>query len=411
MQQWRPDYSNASVIARALPLPRQTQQETPGQPRFDDQDGRVTMEISAPLQALLGLDSSTVALGAAGDSGLQAVRAPRDAAVSQADLTPEQHALLKLPFDTLIKRYAELARDDRPDAAEASDRLMTAMLTALRSDPARSADLTRLQNAYHPLQRFFAAQREAIQEAAAQIPQLRHLIRGIAYNRLDTVIKAALQLPPPTDAKDVGAGDRAQALVKWGDKASTLLRLAQERQAIQAVQTGLKDARAFLMHQARDRIVGGAARPVRDDVSALVSGNVVITAPDEAALRAVLVHMPVGSLVMNAAKNFGYFLKRKPETYYATYPPRGWRQTIHEIHWRPDPTQPDKQTLALLSLHGTPPVPSYSLDEGVTWKPTGAVHAPALTQKLANLWANYMTSRQATYVQQYHEGTKGIGGK
>ncbi|WPB57827.1 hypothetical protein [Xylophilus sp. GOD-11R] len=406
MQPWQPNPSRgepprAILPADTRPPPAQGEVRFP----FVERDGGVFFDVGQDLQALLGLSTPTIEISPPAG----ALRGRRDTAFDH-NIPPEDRAFLAEPVDHLFDRFVAAASTEEPSTEPPSRDLMNRMLHALDFAD-RPAERRLLRFQYHLMDRHIHDLQFAIDVALEREPNLRDDIRAVAFRNLDRAVALIRAMPLPPDPDDVGLdAARERPLGELVPEARELALMAHERNAATALATGVADARRFFARQAPRVLVGGRTPTIAHDVRDLVDGHVVIRARDEDQLRALLRHVPPGTLTERPLA-LGYFIVPRGPTFDVRYPARGWRRTIHEVSWARNPDNAADRVTVMVATAGEPPRHSYSLDQGLTWRPTGAPNVPALGAELANLWAGYLAERQDRYGQDAREAIGGHGGR
>ena len=159
----------------------------------------------------------------------------------------------------------------------------------------------------------------------------------------------------------------------------------------------------FFRHHASGSVLG-IAKEHRDELARLSRGEITIAAGD-AALHTVVRTIPAGTLQKDSARFRGWYVKPLPPTWHSVYPTVASGRKITSVtHMQADGSRKPVQVAIHDNRH------SYSLDKGLTWTPTGAIHDQAAQDARAAAWSQFFNNRANRARTLQSEANKGHGG-
>lgn len=195
------------------------------------------------------------------------------------------------------------------------------------------------------------------------------------------------------DAAFAGAARQANEL----RQAPTLARIRRNHAG------GQHEVQNFFAHDAASSVLGVATEN-RDELMRLARGEITIAAGNAALLKAVKV-IPAGTLEKDFQRFRGWHVKKRPTTWHSVYPQVASGRRIASVtQLQADGTRKPVQVAVHANRH------SYSLDGGLSWTPTGAVHGSVSEMARASAWARFFTGREERARTMQLESHKGHGG-
>ena len=159
----------------------------------------------------------------------------------------------------------------------------------------------------------------------------------------------------------------------------------------------------FFHHHARGSVVGIATES-RDELMRLSRGEITIAAGDTA-LHAVVRTIPAGTLQKVEKPFKGWYIRRPPAIVRSVYPAVTSGRAIASVtHLQPD----GSRSPVLVAMHQNRH--SYSVDNGNSWTPTGAIHDPAAQDARARAWSQFFGNRAARARALQSQASQGHGG-
>ena len=159
----------------------------------------------------------------------------------------------------------------------------------------------------------------------------------------------------------------------------------------------------FFHHHALNSVLG-IANENRDELMRLSRGEITIAAGD-AALQTVVRTIPAGTLQKVEKPFKGWYIRRPPATVRSIYPAAASGRAIASVtHLQPD----GSRRPVLVALHENRH--SYSVDNGNSWMPTGAIHDASAQAARANAWSQFFSNRAARARTLQSQANKGHGG-
>lgn len=159
----------------------------------------------------------------------------------------------------------------------------------------------------------------------------------------------------------------------------------------------------FFHHHALGSVLG-IANESRDELMRLSRGEITIAAGD-AALHTVVRTIPAGTLQKVEKPFKGWYIRRPPATVRSIYPAVTSGRAIASVtHLQPD----GSRSPVLVALHENRH--SYSVDNGNSWTPTGAIHDAAAQDARARAWSQFFGNRAARARTLQSQANQGHGG-
>jgi len=290
------------------------------------------------------------------------------------------------------------ARPQTNTAMSPESHRLNEMVRTLRTMPDRQADALLLRHAGQLLREFFIDFRRLMQTLRNQRPDLEPVLDAWSVETARGPVQNALTAPGINEpgfvvdertAWNLGASVR-RPLAFYTEVLDRRMRAYREKQFLDSFPVFFE--RMSRPRQAgvftADCIAGAGADERGEAVKKLLEGEVVLSST-EADLAAHLRRVPAAVIGgIDVSRIYTMVGGGMVTRHGANYPSRGIN-TIRDVWWQaPDGKSTRVIVTDRMGMH------SYSMDDGLTWHPTGAPTSPALDAQRADRWAGFLAQRR-----------------
>ena len=384
-----------------------------------------TLQVTPDLAHLLALGSEVVHLNkrAAPVFSTPAAATPVTPAGIDFNIPQSSWRFVNMSVADLLAEVLQRAIGDGPGDAvpnttlRPEHRRLDDMAFALKLTPGREHDTLVLRNAGVALTSYFFDYRSLVEEMRDKRPDLAPVSEAWHKELARSAIALAVAVPLGADGEPQFDPRLYDGIVQpVREPFDSYLPLLEWRLGELQQQTFDRQSKQYfdsvvvpIVREApRDNRVLGAAgnEYAGSEVRAFLAGTVVFRC-GEAELIEHLRMVPAGRLKRTSTLHFSWYLGVTVQPAHDVfYPDRASGTTIKQLMWLN--LAGVSKRVSVANWEGAH---SYSLDDGRTWRPTGARTSPALDDLRADGWKRLMADRWHAHKEGASQASQGTGGR